>query len=943
MKHFALVSFFLGWFSTAWSQPVPTEVRVNSTLEMVPLDPEVVTGTFENGLKYYIRKNKKPESKVELRLVVNAGSILEEDYQRGLAHFCEHMAFNGTKHFEKNELVDYLQTAGVKFGAHLNAYTSFDETVYMLSLPSQDDTLVEKGFLVLEDWSRNLLFVRDEVDKERGVVLEEFRLGLGAQKRMMAKYLPVIFNGSRYAERLPIGEKEILENFDPEVLMEFYRDWYRPDLMAVVVVGDIEPNDIEEKIKKHFESWSKKDDAKQRDEFSIPGQQGYRASVNSDPEATYNSLQIFISQKSDGLAEGSMEEFKKSIQYAAILSMINERMNVLGEESDAPFSYANWGLGDMWGRNYTALQGWALVSDNKYTECIELLMSEILRAQAFGFSESEYERAKQKMLSTFERASREQDKTPNEQHARDLVEYFLSGSPKPEAQWKSDFARMVLEETPTPMLHELIRQLDVNDHGVVVITGTEKDRPNMPEVPVILGLMHKVATMTVHQNIEKELPLSLMTAPVSKGEAPKASELGAWDAKTFTLSNGAKVIYRKTELKNDEIIFRAISKGGTNLYDDKTFLEINNALSVIGQSGVGYFSRMDVSKILAGKKVSVTPNISSNTEGMQGSCSPEDIESLMQMVHLYFTKPRKDQDAYDVYVKKQRSFMDNMLSDPSSYFNQEWSKFVYQGHPRAWTVPSAQDWEKTSYDKIFKVYQERFANASDFTFLFVGNIDEAQLQFMCQQYLASLPSNGSKDVYKDVKMNLKKGTDRLNVYNGSEEKSSVRIVYSGDAVYSKKENMYLSMFGELLTIKLTEKLREEMSGVYGSGASGGLWNVPIGKYYFGVSFPCGPDNVEGLIAATLEEINILIENGPQEKDLNKVKQARLKEYDTDVQSNYYWVNLLQEYAVSGLSVSEIEETKADIERVKADDLKNVAKKYLSGDHLIGVLYPENTK
>jgi len=943
MKKLSFFSLLMSIVATQFTSAQEIKIMDPEEAGKLPLNHQVVTGRLDNGLRYYIQPNSKPENKVELRLVVNAGSILETDQQQGLAHFCEHMAFNGTEHFKKNELVDYLQTAGVKFGAHLNAYTSFDETVYMLSLPSDNQELLDKGFLVLEDWSSNLSFDPEEIDKERGVVLEEFRLGLGAQKRMMENYLPIVFKDSRYANRLPIGKEEILKNFQYQTLKDFYKTWYRPNLMAVVVVGDIDPALMEEKIKQHFAKLKNPEKSLDRILYPVPDQNGIDVSINTDPEASYNSMQIFVRQSGEREVEGTEEEFQNGIHNRLIFNIINERLNDIGESSTSPFSYVWMNMGEMWARTKSALQAGAIVTNGKYLESLEVIMTELKRAQIHGFSEKELERAKTRILKSAERKMKEEDKTESNRHAGALVEHFLTGKPVLEPQLNLELTTRYLDEMDPLMLTEKLNQIDISKNLVIVITGIEKERESIPTEHEFMAKMIEVSKAQVDPMEEEVVASSLMERPNTAGKITSTNEITGLDATSITLSNGAKVLYKKTELKNDQILFYAFSNGGSSVYDDATYKKFIHAMSSLNAGGVGNHSKKDLSKILAGKKVSVSPFISSYYEGLNGNCSPEDFEEMMQLVYLYINKPRFDKEAYDNNVQRERSFTDNMLSNPGSYFNQEWSKFVYNDHLRINRIPQAEDWENTSYEVLEKVYRERFSSAAYFTYIFVGNIDEDQLKQMAKTYLGLPGSKANTEAFIDQNVRPRKGTDRLNVNIGSDQKSQVRILFKGETTFNSQEDLHLGMLGEALTIKLTEKLREDMSGVYGSGASGYMSLIPYENYTFSISFPCGPENVEALIAAALGELKTLIDEGPSEKDLNKVKQARLKELETRKQSNRYWLAHLQRISQLGLSVDQAVVTPDEINAVSSEDLKTVAAKYLSGDHLIGVLFPEEAK
>ncbi len=930
MKNISVLIVFLLFGSSAIAQ----------STQKVPLDKRIVTGTLENGLTYYILQNKKPESKMEMRLVVNAGSILETDDQQGLAHFCEHMAFNGSKNFEKNELVDYLQTAGVKFGAHLNAYTSFDETVYMLSLPVDDEVVVEQGFLILEDWAQNLLFDSTEIEKERGVVLEEYRLGLGAQKRMMTSYIPKVLYNSTYAKRLPIGKKEVLEGFKRESITSFYRDWYRPDLMAVIIVGDVDVAKTKARIIDHFGKLKNPVNPPERTKADVPDHKETFVTTVTDAEATYGSVQI--AYKIDGMYkhEGTINQFNQELRQLLFYSMLNDRIQEKTKKPDAAFTTAWVYQGELWVRNKEAVQAFGIVSGGKYLEALRQLSTEIERAREHGFTESELKRAKVNFRTRLERSLKEADKTESRSYASQLVEHFLTAEAVPSPEWAlSRFDEFVGEISLTELNNQLA-ELVRGENRVVTMTGPDADKESMPTEADVITTLDQISQMGTEPYEEFEVPESLMSEIPNSGKLEKEIVNEEHSYHELKLANGVNVILKKTDLKNDEILFRALSPGGTNSIDQGMYNSVHLGLAVISETGVGDFSDSDLDKILAGKSVSVRPFIGSTTEGMNGRCRPQDVESMMQLIYLNFTRPRVDPEAYDAYVNRQRSFYDNMGASPSSYFQVEWTKWRYQNHPRTFSIPQSEDWEKTHYPLIAEVYQNRFANAADFTFIFIGNIEIEAFKKLAVTYLGSLIGTPETESVVDVGLKMRSGTDRFMVKKGSEPKSAVQITYHREVEYTKQEDLALDMAAEVLTIKLIEVLREDMGGVYGTSARNYFSREPTPSLNFSISFPCGPENVDTLISAALNQVAILANNGPEEKDLNKVKQTMIKTLKTDVQSNRFWLNQLVSMSYYGDKVSSYSDMEKQISAMTAADVQKAVKERLTGDYLIGILNPE---
>lgn len=903
----------------------------------VPLHRDVVQGKFENGLKYYILENGKPENKVELRLVVNAGSILETDAQQGLAHFVEHMAFNGTKNFKKNELVDYLQSVGVKFGAHLNAYTSFDETVYMLSLPSDDQGIVEKGFQILGDWASEVSFDADEIDKERGVVLEEYRLRLGAENRMMEEYLPQLLFESHYAKRLPIGKKDVLENFEHEVLKDFYKSWYRPDLMAVIVVGDIKAADAEQMIKNHFAKLKNPSNEKVRETFEVPNHGDLKVSVVQDDEATRSDIQIVI--KSDQPAElaGTEESYKKSITKSLYSSMFNARLREITNKPDAPFSYAWARIGNVFTRNKSGFMMNAIVANGKSFEAYEQMVMQLESVKRSGFTQKELDRALKDYAARIEAQVKEQKTTDSRRYLGGLQNHFLRGAPFVDADYRQEFFMEFREQLSIETINEFGAAWLGHENSVIIVKGSSQEE--FPDEAQIREVWNSRETMSVEEYEETELPESLIDDVPQTGEIVNISKNEEVGLTTMKLSNGATVMYKKTNFKADQVLFRAFSKGGMSLVSDNDFHSSRFGMGVIGSCGVGQFSESDLEKMLSGKRVSLSPYISSISEGMRGSVSPDDMEELFQLCHLFFTQPRQDREAWDTYLKRQMSMTKNLESSPRNYYQVKWNEFTSAQHPRNWKMPKEADWASMDYNVIHRITKERFAAAGDFTFVFVGNVDEERLNEYVKKYLCPLPG-GEKENFKDLGMRPKKGSHKLEIKKGSEPQSMVTIQFTGETKYSEEEEYYLKSLAEVLKIKLTETLREEMSGVYGTSAYASMNDDPYGSYSFTITFPCGPENVAALKERALLELDKLVKNGPSLKDLNKVKEAQLRDYKVNLESNRYWMNHFTNTAFDNGDMNSILHKEDKIKALNPENLKAVGKKYLTGDYLEGVLMPE---
>lgn len=908
----------------------------------IPFDSTVKTGKLENGLTYYIKKNAKPENKVDLRLVINAGSILEDDDQQGLAHFMEHMSFNGTKNFPKNKLVDYLQSIGVKFGQHLNAYTSFDETVYFLPIPSDDPEKLEKGFQIIEDWAFNAVLTPEEIDKERGVVLEEYRIGLGASKRMMGRFMPKMMHNSHYANRLPIGKKEILENFKYEKLISFYKDWYRPNLMSVIVVGDIDVAQMEKKIKDHFSSYKNPKNERPRKIYDVPNHKETFVAVESDKEASAAQVQLVYKDYDTPKPVVNVSDFRKSLVEGLYSTMINNRLNELTNSPTPPFTYGYSYHGGTWARTKEAYQSFAMSQEDKQLEALKVLVTENERAKKFGFTPGELDRAKSEFLAGFETVYNDREKRNSENFVSEYQSHFLEKEPTPGIAWTFEALKKILPTIELKDVNGLVKDYIKEDNRVVILTGPEKEGLKKVTEQEVLNAL-KVNIDEIQPYADTEIASSLLRKELKPGTIVKKETNAKIGATTLTLSNGAKVTYKKTDFKNDEVLMEAVSFGGTNLYTNEELKKTQFANGGLTQAGFSGLKENDINKFMSGKVASVYPYVSNTTEGLRGSTTPKDLEYLFQMTVGYMADLNLDNEAFEGYKQKQSAFYKNMASQPSFYFQQEFYGYLLKENPRFFgMIPDDKAWEATDYKLAYTKFQERFANAGDFEFFFVGNVDDAKMEEYSKKYIASLPSTTKKEKAIDLGHRMLKGEHKKIVNKGTDPKSSVTIMYYGDAEYTPKEALAMQALGEVLTIKLIEELRENESGVYGISARGGMSKVPNGAYSFNIGFPCGPDNAEKLTASALRELQKIIDNGPQEGDIKKFKEAEILDYKKDIKENRYWLTNFNRSYTNGTSPEDVLQVEAKVNAVTAKDIQNVAKKYLSKDKVVGILMPEKS-
>ena len=924
---FLYALLFIGFVSSA-------QVKLS---DPVPVSPEIKIGKLPNGLTYYIRKNGRPEKKVELRLVVKVGSIMEDDDQRGLAHFTEHMAFNGSGHFKKNELVSFLQSIGVQFGADLNAYTSFDETVYILPIPSEN---FEKGMLVLEDWASTVTFEDTEIDKERGVVLEESRLGKGANDRMNKVIFPKLLAGSKYAERLPIGKDDILKNFKYDVLKRFYKDWYRPDLMAVVVVGDIDVADAEKKIKEHFEKLKNPAKERPRIQVEIPGRFTSEGLSVTDKEATNNIIQIYYSTKKSK-PDLTLGDYRDGIIKNLFSSVLGQRLQELTQKPNPPFVFAGSGPSDFL-QGYEAYSSFMLVGKSGAEPGITAIMQENERARKFGFTADELDRTKKNTLRSLEQTFNEKDKTESRIHAEELIRNFLAQEAVPGIENEFNYHKEFLQDITLEELNKYAaKTVPSAEAKLVVYRGSDKSDTPIPTSAELLTITTKAEQMPVTAYEEKAVATSLMDKAPAGGKIVNEKENKELGFTELMLSNGVKVIFKQTDFKNDQIVMAATRFGGQSLYDQKDYFNAAYATAVVGQMGVKDFSPMDLRKTLSGKTANASPQLGSITEGIRGQSGTADLEIMLQLVYLYFTQPRKDEALFASFVSKQQAMVQNMMSNPQTVFQDSVQKILYNNHPRAPRFPKPDDFSKINLDRALEIYKERYGNANGFTFIFVGSFDTNKLKELASIYLGGLPSMPNPSSFKDLGIRPVKGVVKKEIKKGSDPKSFISMAFTGESSYSEDANFKLQVLIEVMNIKLIETLREDLSGIYGGGMRATLSKNPYNNYTINVSLPCGPENVDKLIAATLAEIQKIKDNGPLEVDLNKVKETMTKKHLEDLKDNTYWLSKLQQTIELGHNPADILTFEKRLNAVSVKDLKEAANHYFNmNNYLQAVLYPE---
>ena len=930
----SLLFLFVLSFSLLFGQT--TQIDLTSPLAV---DPDVRIGKLDNGLVYYIRYNKKHEKRVELRFAVNAGSILENDDQQGLAHFMEHMNFNGTKTFPHNELIDFLQKTGVKFGADINAYTSFDETVYMLQLPTDDTVLLNKGYQVMEDWAHNALLDDKEIDKERGVIVEEWRMGLGAQDRMMKKFLPVIFKGSVYANRIPIGKVDIIQNFKHDLIRDFYHDWYRPDLQAIVMVGDIDPVKAEAQIKAHFSGIKNPPSEKPRTEFDIPDNKEPLIAVTTDKEATENYILMFY--KHPLKKEKNLGDFKDKMMAQLFTGMLNNRFNEISQKPESPYVFASADYGQFLARNKDAYMVNAMSKENQIDKSLDILLAENERVKRFGFTKTEFERQKEEMLSQYEKAAKEFDKTESMSLTNDYVNNFLTGDPIPGARKAYKYVKNLLPEIKLEDINALAKEFVSDDNMALVVMAPEKSGVEVPTEADILKIIKNSKSTDLQPYVDKFKEEPLVTADLKGSKVVSTKENTELGFTELKLANGVTVVLKPTHFKNDEILLSAYCLGGNSVIPDADFMSANYATQVIEKSGAGDFDNVELEKKLKGKNLEIHTYISDTKEGFRGNSTPKDIETLMQLVYLYFKEPRKDTTAFKAFMSQTENQMKFMKSSPMMSFYDTLFKSAYPGYKRLVIFPTPQQLQQVNLNKLYKIYISRFANAREFKFFLTGNFSIDTIIPLVTKYFGSLPSLNRQEAWVDVSPKFPKGVVNNTLYKGTDPQGMVGIVMSEPFDYNPKNLLELNMLKEIISIKLIEVIREKMSGVYSPQVMINPEHYPKSKFQFMVMFGCSPKAADKLTNAVFSEVKKIRANGPTETDLNKAKETLIRTRETDLEKNEFWLGKIESVYYDGTDPATILNFKDRVNAITIADLKLAANTYLLPKHYVRVvLKPE---
>ena len=878
-------------------------------LKTLPIDPNVRIGKLDNGLTYYIRHNTHPEKRAEFYIAQKVGSILEEPQQRGLAHFLEHMAFNGTKNFPGDEkgpgIVAWCETKGIKFGTNLNAYTSIDETVYNISnVPTDDINIVDSCLLILHDWSNFILLADKEIDKERGVIREEWRSRNSGMQRIMTDALPVMFPDSKYADCMPIGNIDVINNFPYQDIRDYYEKWYRPDLQGIIIVGDINVAETETKIKKLFSDIKAPDKPAKRVYYPVEDNLEPIIFIGTDKEVKTPSFSIFYKH------EATPDSLKNTPQYYLsqymlnmAITMLNNRYSELIQTANPPFTSAGAGYGEFFvakTKDAFTLSGSSTLDGIE--QAMKTVLQEAERARRFGFTETEYERARENYLQGWETAYKERENRKNGTFVDEYVGNFLNAEPIPGIEVEYEMMKKLAPNVSIEIINKVMPRLITENNQIVLLTGPAKEGMTYPTKEQITAWLKETSTLDLKPYEDKVSNEPLLKEEPKGGSIVSEKSGCIYGTTQLKLSNGITVYIKPTDFKADQILMQGVSFGGSSLFPDNEILNISQINSVATIGGFGNFSRINLGKALAGKRASVGTSVGALTESVSGNCSPKDFETMMQLTYLSFTAPRKDEEAFESYKNRLKASLQNKDANPMKAFQDTVSHALYGKHPRLIEL-TEELVDQIDYDRVIEMYKNRFEDASDFNFYFVGNIDIETAKPLIAKYLGGLPATHCKETFRDTKMDIRKGIYKNEFAKKQETPmATVMFLYSGKCKYDLRNNLIMSFLEQALDMVYTAEIREKEGGSYGVSCSGGMSLYPHPVQTLQIVFQTDPDPAkkEKLLKIVTDQLAKMASEGPTEEHLQKIKEYMLKKYMDAQKENGYWLGNLNSYFYSGI-------------------------------------------
>ena len=907
------------------------------------MDPEVRYGRLDNGLTYYIRHNEQPKQRAEFHIAQAVGAILEEDNQNGLAHFLEHMAFNGTQHFPGKGIINYFESIGVNFGGNINAYTSIDETVYRLSdVPTYRAGIVDSALLVMHDWSCGLLLLDEEIDAERGVILEEWRTGRTAQRRMWKEMRALMYPGTQYAKRDVIGDTAVINNFEYQALRDYYHKWYGPDNQAIIVVGDINVDTIEAKIKALWADVPRRTNYGERPIYTVNHNDKPLVAIVTDPEA--QGTRITLEYKFDQLPEAlqqTAKEYTLNMVRGLACDMFNNRMSDLSHDPNASFSGAGCYYGEV-AKKMDAFMAVIIPKEGRETEAYNDLVYQLEKMHRYGFTNAELERVKNDKMTAMETYFNERNTRKNITLARECIRHFENGETMPGAQWEYEMTQAFLPLIPLEKVNQLAQSL-IHANPTIAISAPAKEEVHIPSPEAIVATIAAQGELAIEAPQEEKIDTELVKKAPHKGKIKSTKQNEELGYTEWTLNNGIKVVIKPTTFKADEILMQGFSKGGMTQVKTEDLPSAKLATTIVGMSGIGTFTMPQLEKALAGKTVSVSPEIAENMERMNGSSTVKDLETMLQLTYLYFTAPRRDEEAYQTTMNLLHNQLINRDKNPKTIFSDS-VQMMASNHSDRTPIVNLQLMEKVSLDKALEIYKERFANPGDFTFVFVGNIDpaDAKVQELICQWLGGLKTKKAREEVIDHHVRVTPGMQK-NYFTRKMETTTAsnRIQYTSyDMPYSLANDLNMEMIGRILSTRYLESIREREGGSYGVATYGDMSILPVPRASLIMQFDTDPKKQERLMEIIHEEVLTIIKDGPLATDLQKEKESMLKDYQEDLENNKYWRSALYLYYMYG--INNIRDYKPAVEAITAQTVQQTLKQLVSAGNVFEVvMFPEH--
>lgn len=924
-KSLMLAISILAWVFASAQSGLPSDV---------PMDPSVRSGKLANGLTYYIMKNSIPENRAEFYIVVNAGAIQETPGQNGLAHFTEHMCFNGTKNFEKHQIINYLQSIGMKFGPEINAYTITDRTVYTLTkVPLENKANIDTALMILYDWGCNVSLESDEIDAERGVIREEFRTRMSGMARAQMEVQKTIFKGSKYEIHNVIGDTNVI-NFAPwDTLRDFYKQWYRPDLEAIVLVGDFNVDEMEAKVKTMFSKMPVKKDPKERIYYDIPGHNEPRVVIAKDDEASYNIIQVMFKHKADW--DRNKTYYRNEYLQQIYGAMINARLSELTQSPEPPFAYAASMYTNMQPKLDAYIE-FAVAANDKIGSALNTLLLENERVKRFGFVETELDRAKKQVMNAVEKSYNERNKKKSSDIANAIIENYLVSEPIPSDEWELAFAKEVLKNVTLEEINALAKKWISDENIVVAMMGTTSESAVYPSEAEIKKMLADSRTSKLEPYVDKVANRPLVANEPVAGTITSETKDEKNGITTWVLSNGVKVVMKSTDFKDDEILMGARSLGGWSVYSEKDDMSAKIAADVVEMSGIADFDNIELQKQLSGKTVNVSPYIAEMYEGFNGSSSVNDFNTMLQLTYLYFTNPRVDKDAFESYVKRQKSMLENQSADPSSAFGDSIRVMLSQ-HNSRFLPETAASYDQAKLSRIKYIFSDRFGDPSGFTFYFVGNIAPSKMKDEILKYLGGLPTVNRTESWVDLGRRFPQ-TNMHSAFHRDMKtpKATVFIAFTGKNKYKPEERLLINAVQEYLDIRMIETLREDQGGTYGASVFTNIVHYPEPAHFLGIYFDTDPQKLDTMVAIVYDEVKKLQKNNPDEKSIKNIVENKLKEHTEKIKENRYWLSIMMNDDLNN-------EKYIDYDYVKfwsaltPKQVQKAAKKYFNADRALQLI------